>query len=87
MTNHVEFQGRIDGWIKTVSANDGLRADFTLTHGGNSFQVQCIAHLSKPHHTGDVVTVCGRIEEDAGDVYIFADEIVPDRQLELGIVL
>ena len=83
MTNHVEFQGRIDGLIKVVSANDGLRADFSITHGGKYFQVQCIAHLSKPHHTGDVVTVVGRLEEDVGDVYIFADEIIPDKQMEL----
>ena len=86
MTNHVEFQGRIDGNIKSVSANDGIRSDFTITFGGKYFQVQCLAYIAKGHHPGDVVTVVGHLEDDVGDVYIFADEIIPDRQLELGIL-
>lgn len=67
-----------------VSANDGIRADFTITNAGKSFQVQCMSSVAHGLKDGDRVTACGKLDENGGDVFIFADVIVPDKQMEFS---
>lgn len=83
MVNKVELQGRIDGPIKTVAATEGLSSDFIIFHGGYYFQVICDSRIAYGFHPDDSVFVTGRLRETGGDVYIAAETIVLDTQMEM----
>ena len=83
MVNSIEIQGRIDGLIRTVSVDDGLSSDFILFHGGSRFQVICDSRIAYGFHPDDSVFVTGKIKETGGDVYISAESIVLDTQMEM----
>ena len=84
MHNVVEYEGKIQGLVRVTSAKEGLESDFTLSDR-YSFQVICNTRIAKHLHDGDRLTVVGQLRENDGDVYIWATEIIPDRQMELGL--
>lgn len=83
MTNAVELQGRIKDRVTTMSSGEGLSSDFILIHDGSEFQVICDSRIAYGFCFGDNVTVIGKLKEAGGDVYIMADNIVLDTQMEL----
>lgn len=83
LTNTITLEGFVSGSLTRRSGRDGVVTDFTLSHNKSDFQVIAECYVVKKVIDGTKVTVCGRLIEDAGDVYISADSVEPDCQIEL----
>ena len=83
MDNTVRLEGRVSGSLTRRSGRDGVLTDFVLRHERSDFQVIAECYVEKSVADGIIVTVCGRLIEDDGDVYISAQSVEPDCQIEM----
>lgn len=83
MPSKIEASGKILGKVRVTSAKECLESDFILSDR-YSFQVVCNTRIAKHLHDGDKITVIGELRENGGDVYIWAIEIIQDKQIELS---